>query len=206
LCTVKLRGSQAFLKVLERNEHSVIQILQKIEAAAMLLCLPVYEEQCYQSWVAYFPFAGTDFRLLNKATVGDHRITILVQFVAALALLHQNGIAHGDISNRNIVFHSHTQSLKLLDFGESTNAPDVLPEAKKRDLEDAVQFMQHTVNSKRNLVIKDKKLYSECPPEVDVFRGIIDDLSAGQYEDMVGVWRQVKRQLDRKHWQAFDVL
>lgn len=49
----------------------------------------------------------------------DEIVAIALQFVEALLALHTNNISHRDLKPLNAVYHNHT--LKLCDFGHSTN-------------------------------------------------------------------------------------
>ena len=80
---------------------------------------------------------------LNKDGYNDNRSfkhiknIFLKQILLSLLILHTNGIFHGDIGHRNIVYDSSSNRYRLIDFNGSLTIPEINKTCTKQHLQKA---------------------------------------------------------------------
>ncbi|NEQ36404.1 MAG: AAA family ATPase [Okeania sp. SIO3I5] len=118
------------LKILKENYPTPSQLTQYRQEYEILRSLDVdsiikaYDLQRYENSLIMLleDFGGESLKsLLPQSKLNlENFLTIAIKTTESLAAIHQANIIHKDINPANIVYHSQTGQLKIIDFGIST--------------------------------------------------------------------------------------
>ncbi|NET27544.1 AAA family ATPase [Okeania sp. SIO1I7] len=118
------------LKILKENYPTPSQLTYYRQEYEILRSLNVntiikaYDLQRYENTLAILleDFGGESLKLLiSQSQLNlENFLTIAIKTTESLAAIHQANIIHKDINPANIVYHSQTGQLKIIDFGIST--------------------------------------------------------------------------------------
>jgi serine/threonine protein kinase len=200
-CIGKNQRIVGFLKILAPFEASVVRKLESVPHASRLLSLPTFIALCYEQAVAYFPYEGLNLHSVPVEILVKHRATMCRQFLSALALLHRNHIAHGDVMPRNVVFHPDTGRLKVLDFGQCKDitrwtAEEVAAE-QLQDVLDAAHVMTPIIESMSDIYFSPSgSIFIDEPDEIRVLREVVRDMRERKYRTMQEVLEKVTGDLE----------
>ncbi|NET46858.1 protein kinase, partial [Okeania sp. SIO2B3] len=118
------------LKILKENYPTPSQLTYYRQEYEILRSLNVntiikaYDLQRYENTLAILleDFGGESLKLLiSQSQLNlENFLNIAIKTTESLAAIHQANIIHKDINPANIVYHSQTGQLKIIDFGIST--------------------------------------------------------------------------------------
>ena len=135
-----------------RREHD---ILSRIESDHVVSCLGLAEQNNRLSLIVE-DFSGDSLNNLieSRPLTLFEFLEIALQVVQALGDIHAMGIVHGNVNPSNIVWHSETGLLKIIDFSTATAPWLPLPMiATARQLNDGLEYISPEQTGRLNRVI-----------------------------------------------------
>ena len=118
-------------------------ILNRIESDHVVSCLDLAEEDNRLSLIIE-DFGGESLdKLIDSRPLTRYEfLEIALQVVQALGDIHGAGVVHGNVNPSNLIWHSDTGQLKIIDFSTAT-APwlPLLSQADERQLQGSLAYM-----------------------------------------------------------------